>query len=723
MLSGSSAVTLSAILGLLLPGPAVRTLNVTAKCLQDTITFLTELDKDTPEEYAALTVFDAFGKPGSDVTGGNVNQVGSLTECLSVQGPGFKGQYCQLFLKQGAVEYFVGICVPDSCDEEEVKTLVFYEKFKQGHISLISPVPALLLSDPTLDLLMTQCVSTYVTLDLSAIVCLCVCTLMMALPLAASAYVAVMRWRRRGEVRLGVDSTLFSNPALYGALLANHSREEFSCQDTSPWQGINAERDQEQSVTSECTHTHAHTFSLLVLYLNISLFLTFLCGVVSYLQAFSVQASSVAVLGTAGVGSGVGVTFSSLNGIRVLSLLWVVCGHTVQLSAYSNLDNSKRWKETVASSPLYVFAFSGPVYLAVDTFLLLGGLLSAKSLLSSIQRSGDILSLRLVAYFLFKRFKRVQPLHLFMVCLIIALFSVLQRGVFWFIAEDEVVSCKKYWWSNLLLVNNLFTITNIVRSLTILFTITDICAPWTWYLSIDFQFYVTTPLVIFLYRLNKCVMVAVATVLLVTSVLAGAMVTVVLCLPVHQPTTLTHENYFQYYYNKPYTRYGPYLLGMLAGLYMTTKTEGVLKHRWQAAAGWLSSLSAMALLVGLAYALKDVPPHVSLARAVYQGLHRSVWALAVVWIILACEEGYGGFVNTFLSMKVWTPLSNISFACYLVHPVLILLFNGKQETSMHYTDLNFLYLFLSHMVVTVVLGYVLTVLIEKPYLFLSNAKG
>ncbi|XP_026877353.2 O-acyltransferase like protein isoform X2 [Electrophorus electricus] len=595
MLSGSSAVTLSAILGLLLPGPAVRTLNVTAKCLQDTIAFLTELDKDTPEEYAAL-MFDAFGKPGSDVTGGNVNQVGSLTECLSVQGPGFKGQYCQLFLKQGAVEYFVGICVPDSCDEEEVKTLVFYEKFKQGHISLISPVPALLLSDPTLDLLMTQCVSTYVTLDLSAIVCLCVCMLMMALPLAASAYVAVMRWRRRGEVRLGVDSTLFSNPALYGALLANHSREEFSCQDTSPWQGINAERDQEQSVTS---------------------------GVVSYLQAFSVQASSVAVLGT------VGVTFSSLNGIRVLSLLWVVCGHTVQLSAYSNLDNSKRWKETVASSPLYVFAFSGPVYLAVDTFLLLGGLLSAKSLLSSIQRSGDILSLRLVAYFLFKRFKRVQPLHLFMVCLIIALFSVLQRGVFWFIAEDEVVSCKKYWWSNLLLVNNLFTITNI-------------CAPWTWYLSIDFQFYVTTPLVIFLYRLNKCVMVAVATVLLVTSVLAGAMVTVVLCLPVHQPTTLTHENYFQYYYNKPYTRYGPYLLGMLAGLYMTTKTEGVLKHRWQAAAGWLSSLSAMALLVGLAYALKDVPPHVSLARAVYQGLHRSVWALALVWIILACEEGYGG---------------------------------------------------------------------------------
>lgn len=59
---------------------------------------------------------------------------------------------------------------------------------------------------------------------------------------------------------------------------------------------------------------------------------------------------------------------------------------------------------------------------------------------------------------------RVQPLHLFIVCLAIGLFSVLQRGAFWFIADDEILNCKKYWWSNLLLINNLFTITDIVRT-------------------------------------------------------------------------------------------------------------------------------------------------------------------------------------------------------------------------------------------------------------------
>ncbi len=47
-----------------------------------------------------VVVYDAFGKIGSDVEGGNVNRPGSLRECLSVKGPEFRGQYCQVFLKQ-----------------------------------------------------------------------------------------------------------------------------------------------------------------------------------------------------------------------------------------------------------------------------------------------------------------------------------------------------------------------------------------------------------------------------------------------------------------------------------------------------------------------------------------------------------------------------------------------------------------------------------------------
>lgn len=67
-----------------------------------------------------------------------------------------------------------------------------------------------------------------------------------------------------------------------------------------------------------------------------------------------------------------------------------------------------------------------------------------------------------------------------------------------------------------------------------------------------------------------------------------------------------------------------------------------LLDQWQAALGWFCCLSLMASLVGFAYLLKETPTYPSLPHAVYQGLHRLVWALTVTWIILACEEGYGG---------------------------------------------------------------------------------
>jgi len=59
--------------------------------------------------------------------------------------------------------------------------------------------------------------------------------------------------------------------------------------------------------------------------------------VLSCLQALSVQNNSQGVLAMESSGS----SYSSLNGIRILSLLWIISGHTMQLSAWSNLGESE----------------------------------------------------------------------------------------------------------------------------------------------------------------------------------------------------------------------------------------------------------------------------------------------------------------------------------------------------------------------------------------------
>lgn len=47
-----------------------------------------------------VSVYDAFGKMGSDVKGGNENQPGSVQQCRSVCAPTFSGRYCKVSLKQ-----------------------------------------------------------------------------------------------------------------------------------------------------------------------------------------------------------------------------------------------------------------------------------------------------------------------------------------------------------------------------------------------------------------------------------------------------------------------------------------------------------------------------------------------------------------------------------------------------------------------------------------------
>ncbi|XP_072310919.1 O-acyltransferase like protein [Eucyclogobius newberryi] len=638
-------------------------LTLSQRCLVDTDTFLSEINMDHPKEYA-VRMYDAFGKMGSNVEGGNTDQPGLLKLCQSAQAPTFSGQYCQVFLRQGSIEYFVGICVPDSCKEEDVQMLALHDRFQFGRASLLAPFPSILVNDSTQEVLLTHCVPDTVAPNMLDVTFLFVCCLMVAIPLAASLFTAITTRQRNREVGPEEQSSsLKTGLGLYGTMTNNSSSGKEH--NNTPLQSV-----------SRC------------------------------IEAFSLQKTTQDVLSISSSIAGGG--YPSLHGIRVLSLLWIMCGHSAQYTIIASIDNYKNWKKAFEKSPLYVFSLSGPVFLAVDTFLLLGGLLSSRSLLSSIRKADDTLSLSVVTHFLFSRLKRIQPLHIFITSLTIGLMSVVHWGPYWFPFVNTIMDCKSYWWANLLLVSNLLPDHKI-------------CVPWTWYLSLDFQCYTTTPLLVFLYRLNKTVFGVVAGGLLLLTTVTSSVITALWHLPVFHTTIMTSEKYI-FYYLRPYTRYGPFLIGIMTGIFLTTKKAPLLNQKWKAVVGWLCCLGGMAVLVGLAYILREAPSHPSVPHALYQGLHRPLWALAITWIILACEGGYGGVVNTFLSSRFWMPFSNISFACYLTHPIFIIIYIGSQETPIHYSDINFMYLFLGIVVITLMVAYVLCVLVEKPYVLLMSMK-
>ncbi|XP_060092583.1 O-acyltransferase like protein-like [Heteronotia binoei] len=286
------------------------------------------------------------------------------------------------------------------------------------------------------------------------------------------------------------------------------------------------------------------------------------------------------------------------------------------------LDNVLEWEDKVLKNPIYIYSQSGPFYLGVDTFFLISGLLSSRSLLNMLRRSEKEITFCITLKYLCNRLLRSK-------------YALMTIGTFLFLAT--------------------FTVTALLSSF---------------------------------YKL-----------------------------PVANPRDMRKTStimYFLEYYSKPYCRYGPFLVGILLGLFTYQQPGPVLRTRTQASLGWLCAMFSMFMVIALAYTLKASLDAYSPSMALYQAVHRTVWAAAVGWIVFACEEGFGGFINWFLSWSIWAVIAKISYACYLVHPMLIMLYNGLQETLTHYSDVNMFYLFLAHCLMTFLVGLALTVMVEMP---------
>jgi peptidoglycan/LPS O-acetylase OafA/YrhL len=236
--------------------------------------------------------------------------------------------------------------------------------------------------------------------------------------------------------------------------------------------------------------------------------------------------------------------------IRVCSMGWVILGHTLSFGLLIRpLTNYNGLYDTF-ENPATALAYGG--FYAVDSFFWIAGLLSSSLMLPQLVAKNGKLPWGMLY---FHRFWRIVPAVAFSMFFVVTLMPYMANGPLWWNIErsERLDDCYDNWWTVLLFINNFIPNGE-----------GNHCFGHTWYLANDMQFFLITPLMLFLYYKRSRIFGWIACVFLV--IMSFVIATTLSA--VNEYTIIDPEAFggkFAYIYVKPYCRICSYAIGILCG--------------------------------------------------------------------------------------------------------------------------------------------------------------
>ncbi len=336
-----------------------------------------------------------------------------------------------------------------------------------------------------------------------------------------------------------------------------------------------------------------------------------------------------------------------IDGVRALAVLWVVTVHVfvIHLGVFP-AEVARLW----VHRPLSWIVNSTQ---GVDLFFVISGFLIGSILFAEFKKTGDLR----IARFYVRRFLRLTPVYWVAMLLGLYFLHNLPNYPKWGKAQ--------YAWANILCVNNFMPILKQYMD-------------WCWALAIEDQFYLLLPVFILLFiRLGRgrfnifaLLMVLSVTIRFTVIHISG------LCPPFRYAFDVPSFRVFDVLYDKPWMRFGGLLAGV-AGAYLKTyflpQLRSFFARTRTVTALSLVCLAIMAHIVstGMGSDFFIRIPH--LARELWWALHRDVFSLCLIFVILAAiytPALFGGRLYRFLAWKGFYPIAQLSFSVYLMHEML-----------------------------------------------------
>ncbi|XP_052816398.1 nose resistant to fluoxetine protein 6-like [Mya arenaria] len=679
---------------------ALQSWGLSRACSQDLMLLVEDLRSAEPW---ALQVLDAFGKPDSGIMKGRIWFPGGFDECLDLHADAYNnatdnmqtlnGKYCRLEIDAGLPQTSalkprirIGVCMPSNCVAKDLNLLM-------------ENIQMLLFND-TIRYDVTPLCSENKPLASDAIAVIIILSVLVAFILFGTLYdiIAVQMKGNEQLIENKQNEHEGCNGAVNGVGIKGYANGAY--QPTTE----GSEHDKKNSVIEveagqskpvmEITEVATEKKPKLE-----SRILEKIC------LAFSAYSNGVKILSTVqGAGS-----LGALNGIRFLSMAWVILGHTYFFASGVDANLGMYFYDELQNP-----SFSAVVYasVSVDSFFTLSGVLVAYLTLRELKKVDGVKGLNWFMFY-FHRFWRLTPPYMLVIMVGTVLLPYIVSGPFWNGGEfPNMGGCRKYWWTNLIYVNN--------------YVIDDeTCMGWSWYLANDMQFYIISPLILLPLFYNVFAGAACGVVFIAASTAAIWVVDVnheysaQAALPFAPPPK--DANFTKNLYVPSYTRIGPYVLGLFAG-YLLYKTSCKLRiPKAINILGWFLSFSLICTVIYSPYT--DGQSHMLSIKesAAYFSFHRTGWGLAMSWIIVSCCTGHGGWINELLSWSGFIPLSRLTYCAYLIHPLIMTTFYMCRRELTYFTQFELIYLFLGHMTMTYGLSFIVSLVFEAPMMGLEKA--
>lgn len=393
-------------------------------------------------------------------------------------------------------------------------------------------------------------------------------------------------------------------------------------------------------------------------------------------------------------------TISTVHGLRAISMAWVILGHTC-IVVFKYSDNME-YRRVVEKNILFQTVTNGAF--SVDTFFFMGGLLvsflyfrtNAEGHLNKLTQGtrGFVAGFLKFIGFLAYRFSRLTAPYMFVLGVVEVTMKWFHYNAIFETPTADHENCPNYWWRNLLYINTLFPVD-------------QMCMLWSWYVADDTQFYVVGAVILILATNHFKIAAFSVVTLMVSSWITTGYIALI---NNHMPSIDDPLALFDKIYDKPWTRLGPYLIGMSVGYYLFKTDCKVKMSKITVVLGWtLSSICLLSLLYGLYEA--EISP---ITAAAYSSLSHSAWALGLAWIVIACSTGYGGYVDAILSAPILYPFSRVTYCAYLIHPIVIRLTAMHVDSPFHLGKNSMMVMFFGQVVTSYIISFIVSLSFEAP---------